>query len=89
MLYLEIMTEVAGSEEQRFASSHQTFIYSLTSDLKCCQWKEAVSEKNVQITIHVIPVLEKKDESSSESVSLFLLNLQGVWITNQIEISHF
>lgn len=48
-----------------------------------------MSEKNVQITIHVIPVLEKKDESSSKSVSLSLLNLQGVWLTDRIEISHF
>jgi len=40
------------------------------------------SEKNVLRAIHVIPVLDKKDESSSESVSLALSNVQGVWITN-------
>lgn len=63
---------MAGNVQRGLESSHLTLaIYSLISDLKCCQREEVVSEKNVQRSIHVIPVLDKKDESSSESVSLY------------------
>jgi len=46
-----------------------------------------MNEKHVQWAIHVIPVLDKRDESSSESVSL--LNVLGVWVTYWNETSGF
>lgn len=47
------------------------------------------SSENVQRAINVIPVLDKKDESSFESITLSFLNVQGVLITNWSKISHF
>lgn len=80
---------MAGSVQQGLESSHLTLtICSFISDLKRCQWEEVVSENNVQRAIRVIPVLDEKDESSSESLSLSLLNVQGVRITNCNEVSH-